>query len=219
MPPLVRYVPLKDPGTKIFGNTQPKYKYGFNTNISYKGLTLAAQAELRTGYVVYNAIGADLDFTGGGARSAAKYGRAGFVYPNSAIPQTDASGNVTELQRPARARTAYWRPGGSEFWASSTTWNRAIAENYVTSGMFFKIREASLSYAVPAGIASKLGFVKGASIPASSAATSSPRVAGKISIPTRSSAPLPWVATPLGISTFLQTPPTKFYGATFNVTL
>ncbi|RZJ94696.1 MAG: SusC/RagA family TonB-linked outer membrane protein, partial [Hymenobacter sp.] len=79
----VLYYPVKASDNQVFGNTQPKYKYGFNASISYKGLTLASQGELRTGYVIYNGIGEDLDFTGSGARSA-MYGRQNFVYPNSA---------------------------------------------------------------------------------------------------------------------------------------
>jgi len=213
---LTRYVPLKDPGTKLFGNTQPKYKYGFNANIAYKGLSLSGQGELRTGYVVYNAIGGDLDFTGGGARSVT-YGRKDFVYPNSAIPQTDASGNITGYS--ANTGTgAVLTPGGSEFWANNTTWNRAISENYVTSGTFFKIRQVQLTYAIPAELTSKFGLVKGASIaffgrniftwvPKENIYTDPEFSATSVG------------SNAIGINTFLQTPPTKYYGATLNVTL
>ena len=211
-PNLVRYVPLKDPGLKIFGNTQPKYKYGFNSSVSYKGLTLAGQAELRTGYVVYHAIGADLDFTGAGTRST-QFGRQDFVYPNSVIPQKDANGVVTYTDN-----TATLTPGGSEFWANTTTWNRGIAENYVTSGAFFKIREVSLGYAIPAAVASRFGVVKGASVnffgrniftwvPKENIYTDPEFSATQAG------------SNAIGINTFLQTPPTKFYGVTLTATL
>ena len=211
---LVRYVPLKDPGTKIFGNTQPKYKYGFNTSVSYKGLTLAGQGELRTGYVVYHAIGADLDFTGGGARSV-QYGRQDFVYPNSAIPVT-ANGTTTYIDNSGDA--AVKTPGGSEFWANNPTWNRGIAENYVTSGAFFKIREVSLSYAIPASMTSRLGVVKGASVNffGRNVFTWVPKE--NIYTDPEFSATQPG-SNAIGINTFLQTPPTKFYGVTLTATL
>ncbi|AIZ64519.1 hypothetical protein PK28_14080 [Hymenobacter sp. DG25B] len=207
-----RYFPLKASDNKIFGNTQPKNRYGFNSSLSFKGLTLAGQAELRTGYVVYNAIGEDLDFTGGGQRSA-QYGRKDFVYPNSAIPQEDANGNVTYV-----ANTEGLTPGGSEFWANTPAWNRSVAENYVTSGKFFKIREVSLSYALPTSLVSKVGLVKGASVnlfgrniftwvPKENIYTD-PEFSGTAV-----------GSNAIGINTFLQTPPTKFYGATLNVTL
>ncbi len=207
---LVRYVPLKDPGTKIFGNTQPKYKYGFNSSVSFKGVTLAGQAEMRTGYVVYHAIGADLDFTGGGARSA-QYGRQDFVYPNSAIPVV-TNGVTTYIDNTEKT------PGGSEFWANNTTWNRAIAENYVTSGKFFKIREVSLGYTIPAAITSRLGVVKGASLAffGRNIFTWVPKE--NIYTDPEFSATAPG-SNAIGINTFLQTPPTKFYGVTLNATL
>ncbi|MBC6990505.1 SusC/RagA family TonB-linked outer membrane protein [Hymenobacter sp. BT491] len=210
-PTLQRYVPLIATDTKNFGNTQPKYKYGFNANITYKGLTLSGQGELRTGYVVYNTIGENLDFTGGGQRSV-QFGRQDFVYPNSAIPQTDAAGNVTYVPN-----TTALTPGGSEFWANTPTWNTGVAENYVTSGKFFKIREVSLSYALPTAMVSKIGLVKGASVnlfgrniftwvPKSNIYTD----------PEFSNTAIG--SNAIGINTVLQTPPTKFYGATLNVT-
>ena len=213
-PTLVRYVPLKDPGTKIFGNTQPKYKYGFNANVAYKGFTLAGQGELRTGYVVYHAIGADLDFTGGGTRST-QYGRQDFVYPNSAIPVT-VGGVTTYVDN--SGDNSVKTPGGSEFWANNPTWNRGITENYVTSGAFFKIREVSLAYAIPASLTSRLGVVKGASlnffgrniftwVPKENIYTD-PEFSGTAV-----------GSNAVGINTFLQTPPTKFYGVTLTATL
>ncbi|WP_375417096.1 SusC/RagA family TonB-linked outer membrane protein [uncultured Hymenobacter sp.] len=204
----VRYFPLRATDTKIFGNTQPKYRYGFNTNFTFKGITLAGQAEMRTGYVVYHAIGEDLDFTGGGQRSAT-YGRQDFVYPNSAILSPDG---VTYVPN-----TEGLTPGGSEFWANTPAWNRGVAENYVTSGKFFKIREVSLSYALPATLVSKIGLVKAATVnlfgrnlftwvPKENIYTD-PEFSGT-SVGSNA----------VGINSFLQTPPTKFYGATLNVT-
>jgi len=200
-----RYFPLKAADTKILGNTQPKYKYGFNSSITYKGITLSGQGELRTGYVVYNTIGENLDFAGSGQRSVT-YGRQDFVYPNSAI-STD--GGQTYVPN-----TAGLTPGGSEFWASSA-YNTSVAENYVTSGKFFKIRELSLGYVLPASMVSKIGFVKGASL----------NVFGRniwTWVPKENIYTDPEFnfsnSNAIGINTNLQTPPTKFYGATLTAT-
>jgi hypothetical protein len=200
------YYPLKAGDLKTFGNTQPKYKYGFNAAITYKGLTLSGQGELRTGYVVYNAIGEDLDFTGSGARSA-MYNRQNFVYPNSAI-STD--GGTTYVPN-----TTGVTPGGAEFWAQNSTWNRTVAENYVTSGTFFKIRELSVSYALPAAILAKTGVLKGLSL----------NVFGRnvfTWVPKENIYTDPEFSfsnsNAIGINTNLQTPPTKFYGASLNAT-
>jgi TonB-linked SusC/RagA family outer membrane protein len=198
-----RYVPVKAADNINFGNTQPKFKYGFNASVSYKGLTLAGQGELRTGYVIYNTIGENLDFTGAGQRSA-QYGRQDFVFPNSAI-STD--GGATYVRN-----TTGLTPGGAEFWANST-YNTSVAENYVTSGKFFKIRELSLSYALPAALLTKTGFVKGLSL----------NVYGRnifTWVPKENIYTDPEFSSSnsnaIGINTFLQTPPTKFYGASLS---
>ncbi len=207
----VRYMPVKASGIKSFGNTQPKYKYGFNASISYKGLTIAGQGEMRTGYVVYHGIGSSMDFAGSSQRSA-QYDRKDFVFPDSAIPQLDATGNVTGYTANASALTT----GNVEFWASDA-YNTTVAENYITSGMFFKIRELSVSYAVPASLLPKTGLIKGVSLnlfgrnlftyvpksnmwadPEFSAAASTSNITG--------------------INNIYQTPPTKFIGANLNVT-
>ncbi len=204
----VYYYPLKAADNINFGNTQPKYKYGFNASVSYKGLTLAGQGELRTGYVIYNTIGEDLDFTGSGQRSA-MYGRKDFIYPNSAISN---DGGATYV-----ANTGGLTPGGAEFWAQNSTWNRTVAENYVTSGKFFKIREVSLSYALPATLLEKTGFVKGLSL----------NVYGRnifTWVPKENIYTDPEFSSgfqnsnAVGINSNFQTPPTKFYGASLNAT-
>ncbi|MFC7667902.1 hypothetical protein ACFQT0_11260 [Hymenobacter humi] len=200
-----RYVPLRATDSKVFGNTQPKHKYGMNASIGYKGLTLAGQGELRTGYVVYNSIGEDLDFTGRGQRSAT-YGRQDFVFPNSAILGADGKTYVPN--------SAGLTPGGAEFWAS-TAYNRGVAENFVTSGKFFKIREVSLSYALPATLLEKASFVKGVSV----------NLYGRnlfTWVPKENIYTDPEFSfsnsNAIGINTNLQTPPTKFYGASLNAT-
>ncbi|WP_460584403.1 SusC/RagA family TonB-linked outer membrane protein [Hymenobacter arcticus] len=200
-----RYVPLKATDNINFGNTQPKYKYGFNASIAYKGLTLAGQGELRTGYVIYNVIGEDLDFTGASQRSA-QYGRQDFIYPNSAISN---DGGATYVRN-----TAGLTPGGSEFWAN-TSYNRSVAENYVTSGTFFKIREVSLSYVVPATMLSKAGFIKGVAL----------NVYGRnifTWVPKENMYTDPEFSAlggnAIGLNSNLQTPPTKFYGASLSAT-
>ena len=211
----VYYYPVKATDNISFGNTQPKYKYGFNAAISYKGLTLSGQGELRTGYVIYNTIGEDLDFTGSGARSVT-YDRQNFVYPNSAFT-TDGGATY-------QPNTSLLTPGGAEFWAQNSTWNRSVAENYVTSGKFFKIREVALGYALPASLLEKTGFVKGLTLNVygrnifTRVAKANIYTDPEFSSSGSNTSTATSNSNAIGINTNTQTPPTKFYGASLSAT-
>jgi hypothetical protein len=84
--------------------------------------------------------------------------------------------------------------------------------------MFFKIREVSLGYAVPAALTSRLGVIKGASLNffGRNIFTWVPKE--NIYTDPEFSATQPG-SNAIGINTFLQTPPTKFYGVTLTATL
>jgi TonB-linked SusC/RagA family outer membrane protein len=199
----ISYFPRKAADLTIFGNTLPKHKYGFNTSLSFKGVTLAAQAEYRTGYYVYHDLGQNLDFTGVSARSA-QYGRQPFVFPNSSIDgSTLNTTNVTS--------------GGSEFWANSS-YNTSIAENYVTKGDFFKLREVTISYTLPTSWLGDAKFIKGASlnffgrnlytwVPKENQWTDPEFGFGNSN------------SNAVGINTINQTPPTRLYGVSISATL
>jgi len=135
------------------------------------------------------------------------YGRKDFLYPNSAISN---DGGATYVPN-----TAGMTPGGAEFWAQNPTWNRTVAENYVTSGKFFKLREVSLSYAVPATVFANTTFIKAVVV----------NVYGRnlyTWVPKENIYTDPEFSfsnsNAIGINSNLQTPPTKFIGASLNAT-
>jgi len=204
------YFPRKSADLTTFGNTLPKHKFGFNTSVTLKGLTLAAQAEMRTGYYVYHTIGENLDFTGSSQRSAST-GRESFIFPNSAIATRNADGTESYA-----ANTAGLTPGGSEFWANAS-YNTTVAENYVTKGNFFKLREVSLSYTVPTSLLGDAKFVKGVSLNlfARNLYTWLPKenqwTDPEFSFGNSTS-------NGVGINTINQTPPTRFFGGSLSAT-
>ncbi|UOQ68445.1 SusC/RagA family TonB-linked outer membrane protein [Hymenobacter volaticus] len=198
------WVPSQSGQLTTFGNTLPKYKYGFNTSLNFKGITLAAQAEYRTGYYVYHGIGSTMDFTGASARSAST-GREPFVMPNSSILAPDGT---------YVANTENLTPGGAEFWANSS-YNRNIAANYVTKGDFFKLREVSLNYSLPASLLGSTGFIKGVTL----------NLYGRnlyTWVPKENQYTDPEFSftsgNGIGINNADQTPPTRFYGASLSAT-
>ena len=141
--------PILDANIKYFGNTQPRYRFGFSNTFAYKGLALNAVAEYRGGSVIYNAVGNALEFTGTGIRTTYN-GRQNFVFPNSVVQNADGSfATNTDIST---------RDGNLEFWTNSGYHN--AEGSYVTSAAFWKLRELALSYTVPANLLDKVKFVR-----------------------------------------------------------
>jgi hypothetical protein len=126
------------------------------------------------------------------------------VFPNSAYD--DGTGKYVANTDRATANGFY------------TVWvdyYRNIAENYITSGSFWKLRDVSLTYALPQGLLNKTKFIRGASI----------SLIGRNLITLLPSNN--WYTDPefsfttgngQGLNTIDQTPPTRQYGASINIT-
>ncbi len=140
--------PTVDPVTKNFGRTQPKHIIGLSLNVNYKGLAFSAVADYRGGNQIWTGnLGTAMDFSGISKRSG-QNARQPFVFPNSSyfdgtkyVPNTDI----------------YTVSGGYNFWSQAI--NTSANTNYLVDGSFWKIREMSLSYNLPA---KWLGFTKNA---------------------------------------------------------
>jgi TonB-linked SusC/RagA family outer membrane protein len=130
--------PIKDPALKNIGHGNPNHLLGLTNSFSYKGLNLNIVAEYRTGNVINNAVGGQLDFTGNTWHTA-QNGRESFVIPNSVIANADGtfSPNTNVVIKNA----------GRLFWTNTDY--SAVQSTYVTSAAFWKLREISLSYDIP----------------------------------------------------------------------
>ena len=137
----------------ILGNATPKHRLGLDGQVSYKGLRFSILFEYRTGYKIFNGIGGSTDWSGTGYRTAL-YGRSAFVFPNSVTDNGD--GTFTENTSIAIANGN----GNNGFWSDGI--NRNTTSNYVTSGTFLKLREAAISYDLPASWLAKTKILKGA---------------------------------------------------------
>jgi TonB-linked SusC/RagA family outer membrane protein len=192
--------------SKILGNTAPKHILGLNMAISWKNFSLSSVFEYRGGYVQFQGAGSSFDFSGTSARSA-YYNRERFVMPNSSYldPVSNtyvANNNITVSD------------GGSGFWTNAKI-NRDINSNYVYSGNYWKWRELSLAYDLPASFL-KQTFVTGAKlsvqgrnlfmwVPKSNEFTDPDYSANGTS-------------NALGVTNLSQAPPTRFIGATLSLT-
>jgi len=190
---------------EILGNSSPKHILGLNAAINFKGLRLAAVAEYRGGYSIYNSGADGFEFSGSGARTVL-YNRERFVIPNSSYLDPVTQQYVANT-------TVTVRDGGAGFWSQSSP-NRAIAENYIVNGAYWKIREISLSYNLPKTILGDMKYVKGVNLsaqgrnlflflPKENLYTDPDYTLGNNAI---------------GINTLSQTPPTRFFGGSITLT-
>lgn len=140
--------PTIDPVIKPFGRTQPKHLLGLNLNVRWKSLSFSAVGDYRGGAQIYTGgLGTGMDFSGISKRSGQNH-RQPFIMPNSSY--WDGSKYVDNT-------SIYMLSGGYNFWSQSV--NTAANTNYLVSGDFWKIREVSISYDMPA---KWFGFTKNA---------------------------------------------------------
>jgi hypothetical protein len=207
-----------DPTEKVIGNTNPTDILGITSSVSVKGFTLSAVVDYRGGNYIMNSIGQNLDFTGVSAHSA-ENGRQRFIFPNSVIP--DGSGKFTNNTTVAVSNGG--NIGGAGFWP--TVYTSGIGTPYVTSAAFWKLRELSLTYEIPARYLAGVTFIKRASVsligrnllmfrPKSNLWTDPEFSDNSLS---GIGANNTGTGNAVGSTSEFQTPPTRIYGA--NITL
>ena len=141
------------------GSTTPKHDLGLGARVSYKMFTLAANAEYRSGYVVYSALGNTMGFTGSSAKTTL-YHREPFVWPNSVYKDASTGKFVDNTNIAVREDIANYLGFGDYGFSHGTLAN---GEFFTCSGAFWKIRDASLTFNFPQRWLSKLKVVKAAS--------------------------------------------------------
>lgn len=140
-----------NPSLVNLGRTTPKYIMGLTQTVSYKTVTLTLVEEYRSGYVEFNQ-GLQSASGDGVSDLSAQAGRARFIFPNSVIqtspgvytPNTNVAVNDGNL--------GFWTGSGYSLAASS----------YVSSGAFWKLREANLNFDLSSYL-QKNKFIKRAS--------------------------------------------------------
>ena len=142
-------LPLVDSKYKVLGKVNPDYILNFSTQISYKGLTLSAVADYRTGNSFYSATKRYLAFTGGLEKSGDFDRTLGYVIPGS-VQNTGTAANpvYTPNITPVNGTASY----ASVHNYFSDTYTSAVAEEFIVDGTALKIREIALSYKLPKDI-------------------------------------------------------------------
>ena len=201
--------PSVDPTEKIYGNTNPTNILGITTSVSYANFTLSAVMEYRGGYQVMNTIGAYLNFTGLGAQSA-QNGRQRFIYPNSVV----SNGSGGYVNNTSVAVNDGGNSANDGFWP--LVYGSDLGSIYVTSGAYWKLREANLTYDVPKSILAGAGFIKKASI--SLIGRNLFELRPKSNIYTDPEFSDAGTGNAIGANSDNILPPTRFYGANITIT-
>jgi TonB-linked SusC/RagA family outer membrane protein len=193
--------PLKDSQNQTQGQTTPDYIVGLNTQFSYKGWTLYAVADYRTGHVFYNNLTDALEFTGLTQHSVTA-GRQPFVFPNSSY--SDGAGGFIANDNRLTAG------GGNAFWDEYNT----VKENYVSDATTLKLREVSLSYDFSSDFTKKIGIeAMNVGVFGRNLLTLRP----KDNVTTDPEFNFT-TGNAVGVGTQAQTPPTRQFGLNFNIT-
>ncbi|HVZ26683.1 MAG TPA: SusC/RagA family TonB-linked outer membrane protein [Sediminibacterium sp.] len=203
--------PIKDLNLRKIGNTLPKHIIGFSTQFSYKGFTLATTLEFRTGYYVMNGSGLTSAFTGAGAITDT-YHRKPFVWPNSVVYDAASSKYITNTNK-VDDYTAWYGGWGD---VGSPTSAANIGEFYANSGQFLKVRDASLSYAIPQSLLKRTKFIKTATVTLIGRNLLMFLPKDNIYADPEFNA-FATSSNNVGINTTANTPPTRSYGVTLNV--
>jgi TonB-linked SusC/RagA family outer membrane protein len=185
------------------GRTTPKYILGLTQTLSYKFMTLTMVSEFRSGNVIYNQ-GLASATAAGVSQFSASADRQAFIFPNSVI-QTGPTSYV-----PNTNTTIV--DGNQGFWNAGAFYNSIAA--YTSSAAFWKLREANLTFDI-SQLTRKTKFIKRASF----------AVIGRNLVMLRPKSNTftdpEYSATTgngTGIINTYQLPPTRFFGASLNVT-
>lgn len=130
--------PVIDPQAKIHGNVQPDFLAGLNNSFSYKGFSLSFLFDARKGGVFFSRTRTLQEFLGTDPRTLYN-NRQVFVVPGSVILMPD--GKYAANTTPVQNAENYWTS------VSSTT-----AMEHLIDASFIKLREASLTYRLPASL-------------------------------------------------------------------
>ena len=210
--PITGY-PKKDPALRLVGHANPNHILGITSTMHFKGFTLNAVADYRSGNLTEFNMGSDLDFTGTSWHSA-QNNRHNFVIPNSVIQTgTDAHGKPIYTEN----TNVVTRNASRLFWVNSDYAGPAVTlRPFVSSAAFWKLREVSLTYNIP--VERILGGrIKDAQI----------GILGRnllMFVPATNTWTYPefnnnsGASNSLGYTTVYQTPPTRVYGFTVKLT-
>jgi hypothetical protein len=139
-------LPAKDPETKFYGYSPNDYIMGFNTQVTYKGITLSATVDYRKGGYMYSRTKEMMYFTGNSPATIYNE-RQPFIVPNS-VKQTglDADGKpiYAENDIPVAGFDNNMNLYYNQDYAAGN-----YGKEFLVDKTFVKLREVSIYYSLP----------------------------------------------------------------------
>ncbi len=135
-------LPVSDPEQHYLGSINSDYMLGLGTTLNVGAFSLSANGDYRSGGVMYSYT-ARLNYFVGNAWNSAYNDREPFIVPNSVTDNGD--GTYSENLNPVSRADVF------TYWGSIL----AAEENHVIDRSYFKLRNVSLTYNIPASISNK----------------------------------------------------------------
>ncbi len=131
-------LPQQAPNPAFFGTVQPDWFGGLRTSVSWKGLSASALIEHSQGGVVYSRTVGQTYFNGSAVETAFN-NRERFIIPFSVVDNGDGSfsPNTTPIDYASNNIRGYWNA------------INGFGEYLVVDASFTKLREVTISYAIP----------------------------------------------------------------------
>ena len=140
-------LPQATPDVRKIGNPNPKHIVGLTNTVSYKNITLSVLMERKKGGQIYS-------------RNVADMRLRGVVKETAEFPRYDQSG---VLQKPylfdgvlSDGTPNTYKVSAEQYWGTSGKF--VAAEGYIMETTWFRIREASITYTIPASLLSRTPF-------------------------------------------------------------
>jgi hypothetical protein len=199
--------PQVNPNLVYQGQTTPKYVLGLTQTVSWKFITLSLTEEYRSGYVIYDQSLASATAAGVSQFSASS-GRQRFIFPGSVINTGTASNPVYTPNTSISVQD-----GNLQFWDNGAFYGSG--STYVTSGAFWKLREADLAFDLTRWV-KQSKFIKKASFSLNgrNLLMWRPKTNNFVDPEFANSS----TNGDIGITTTAQLPPTRIYGANLTIT-
>lgn len=126
---------------QIVGSMNYKYQTGLSTTLTYKGISLSADLDVRKGGVMYSRTKSISYFTGNAIQTAYN-DRNPFIIPNSVNKITAADGSVSYVENSTALNATqiynYWNNGGED-----------LASGFLVDKSYVKLRSVVLSWELP----------------------------------------------------------------------